>query len=63
MVKYYLDMLGMTCAADLFVNQVNARGDISQHPCPMKETFLLGEQLASSGDSVAKIPLERWVAR
>ena len=48
-MKYCFDVLDMTYAANLFVNQIDQRGDIQKHPSAMDEAFRLGNQLVTVG--------------
>jgi multimeric flavodoxin WrbA len=45
-MKYWLDALGCAYAANLFVNQVDQRGEARTHAEAMKEAFRLGRTLA-----------------
>ena len=46
--KYFLDVLEMSYAANLFVNNIDAPGQIKQHPTAMDEAFRLGRKLVST---------------
>lgn len=46
--KYFLDVLEMNYAANLFVNKIDEPGQIKQHPSAMDEAFRLGRELAST---------------
>jgi multimeric flavodoxin WrbA len=46
-MKIYFDSLQVHYTANLFVNQVDARGEIEKHPTAMKEAYRLGNQLAT----------------
>ncbi|MHC4113467.1 MAG: flavodoxin family protein [Planctomycetota bacterium] len=46
--KYFLDVLEMNYAVNLFVNNIDAPGQIKQHPCAMDEAYRLGRELAST---------------
>lgn len=46
--KYFLDVLEMSYAANLFVNKIDEPGQIKQHPSAMDEAFRLGRELAST---------------
>jgi len=46
--KYFLDVLDMNYAANLFVNKIDEPGQIKQHPSAMEEAFRLGRDLAST---------------
>jgi multimeric flavodoxin WrbA len=45
-MKYWFDALGCAYAANLFVNQVDQRGEVRGHPQAMQEAFRLGRALA-----------------
>ena len=47
-MKYYLDVLDMHYTANLFVNQIDALGQIKSHPSAMNEAFRLGKELITS---------------
>lgn len=55
--KYFFDVLDMTYFANLFVNKVDAAGEIQQHPSAMNEAFRLGRELVSTDT----LPLEKPV--
>lgn len=44
-MKYFLDVLDMHYAANLFVNNIDAPGQIKKHPSTMNEAFRLGKEL------------------
>jgi multimeric flavodoxin WrbA len=46
-MKYWLDVLDMRYAANLFVNNVDDAGDVQKHPTAMNEAFRLGKDLAT----------------
>ena len=46
--KYFLDVLEMNYAANLFVNKIDEPGRIKKHPTAMDEAFRLGRDLAST---------------
>ena len=46
MMKIYFDSLDVRYASNLFVNQVDEKGDIEKHPSAMDEAFKLGSALA-----------------
>lgn len=50
-MKYYLNVLDMRYAANLFVNQVDALGEIRKHPSAMNEAFRLGKELVTAPKS------------
>jgi hypothetical protein len=43
--KYFFDVLDMAYVANLFVNKVDAAGEIKEHPSAMDEAFRLGREL------------------
>jgi multimeric flavodoxin WrbA len=47
-MKYYLDVLEMRYAANLFVNQIDTLGQIKSHPSAMNEAFRLGKELVTA---------------
>ncbi len=57
-MKYYLDALDVGYFANLFVNQVDARGAIRDHPSAMTEAFHLGSALASFAGPMPDEPLD-----
>ncbi len=46
--KYFLDVLDMNYAVNLFINKIDDPGQIKQHPSAMQEAFRLGRELAST---------------
>ena len=44
-MKYWFDVLDMQYAANLFVNKVDAKGDVERHPSAMAEARRLGAAL------------------
>jgi len=50
-MKYFFDAAEFTYAANLFVNQVDGRGDILKHPRAMAEAARLGRALAAPDGS------------
>jgi multimeric flavodoxin WrbA len=46
-MKTYFDSLDVRYASNLFVNQIDKRGDIEKHQSAMEEAFKLGSALAS----------------
>ena len=46
-VRYWLDVLEMKQDSNLFVNQVDAKGDILKHPTALQEAARLGELLVT----------------
>lgn len=55
--KYFLDVLDMTYVANLFVNKVDAAGEIKQHPSAMDEAYRLGRELASTDTPPPEKPI------
>ena len=59
-MKYYLDVLDMRYTANLFVNKVDALGQIKKHASAMNEAFRLGRELvitAACGEQPINIEL------
>ncbi|MHC4498015.1 MAG: flavodoxin family protein [Planctomycetota bacterium] len=57
--RYYLNVLEMRYAASLFVNQVDALGEIRKHPSAMDHAFRLGHELATvAGDPQEPVNVE-----
>lgn len=54
-MKYWLDVLEMRHVSSLFVNQVDARGDIRKHPSALEESFRLGQQLVMRPQASEKV--------
>jgi len=46
-LKSYFDVLELKYVSNLFVNQVDVRGAIRQHPCALQEAFRLGKELVT----------------
>ena len=46
--KYYLDVLDMNYTANLFVNKVDARGQIKENTAAMEQAFRLGRELVTA---------------
>ena len=55
-MKYFFDAAEFTYAANLFVNQVDGRGDILKHPRAMAEAARLGSAIAAAGMPPPKEP-------
>ncbi len=47
-VKYWLDVLEMKHVSSLFVNQVDAKGDILKHPSALEEALRMGQSLVTA---------------
>lgn len=56
-MKYWFDVLEIHSFANLFVNQVDGRGDILKHPQAMAEAFRLGGLLAAAEAPMPDAPL------
>ena len=54
-MKYFFDVLEVRWQSNLFVNKVDARGDILNHPDALNEAFRLGKELADAQGT----PLEK----
>jgi multimeric flavodoxin WrbA len=48
-MKTYFDALDIGYAANLFVDKVDDRGEIKEHPLALEEAYRLGSQLAGTG--------------
>ena len=57
-MKTYFDSLQMHHTANLFVNQIDALGEIKKHPTAMKEAYRLGSQLAASDTKPPEKPID-----
>ena len=53
-MRYWLDVLDMSYALNLFVNKIDERGAVLQHPSAMKEAFRLGGELVSADNMVSE---------
>ena len=53
-VKYWLDVLQVTHAASLFVNQVDNKGDIVRHALAWDEAFRLGAEVVTDSAAPAR---------
>jgi hypothetical protein len=51
-MKFYFDAMDINYAANLFINKVDYRGEIQNHPDALKEAFRLGKELIT-----AELPL------
>jgi len=56
--KYWFDSLQMVHVANLFVNQVDAAGDVLKHPLAMAEALRLGAALADADAPVPETPAD-----
>lgn len=57
-MKYWFDSLEMAHFANLFVNQVDAAGDVLKHPRAMAEAFRLGAALADADAPASDTPTD-----
>lgn len=56
-MKYFLDVLDMNYTANLFVNKVDALGQIEKHPSAMNEAYRLARDLVSSDTPPPEKPI------
>jgi multimeric flavodoxin WrbA len=56
--KYFFDVLEMNYTANLFVNKVDAAGEIKEHPSAMDEAFRLGRELAATDAPPPEKPVD-----
>ncbi len=61
-MTYYFDVLEVSYFANLFVNQVDGRGEIRKHPTAMEEAFRLGARLAGFEEPLPEKPHEQWLS-
>ena len=57
-MKYFLDVLDINYAANLFVNKMENAGQIKEHPSAMKEAFRLGAELAVADAALPGEPVD-----
>jgi multimeric flavodoxin WrbA len=57
-MKTYFDSLQVHYTANLFVNKIDALGEIEKHPTAMKEAYRLGSQLAATGAAPTDKPID-----
>jgi len=57
-VKYWFDSLEVTHFANLFVNRVDAAGDVVKHSRAMAEAYRLGAALADANRPAPKAPMD-----
>ena len=57
-IRYWLDALDMSYVLNLFVNKMDERGAVLQHPSAMKEAFRLGGELVSADRTVSEEPVD-----
>ena len=56
-MKYFFDVLDMSYTTNLFVNKVDALGEIEKHPSAMDEACRLGRELISSDTPAPEKPI------
>jgi len=56
-MKYWFDALEVGYFANLFVNGVDSRGDVLEHPQALAEAQRLGRALAAAGEPMPEKPL------
>jgi len=54
----FFDALQMHYVSNLFINKVNALGEIEKHPSALKEAFRLGKELTTSDTLPPKKPID-----
>lgn len=54
----YFDSLQVHYVANLFVNKIDALGDIEKHPSALNEAYRLGSLLAATGTPPPKKPID-----
>jgi len=57
-MKHYFDALDIAYAFNLFVNRIDAKDDIRNHPAAMTEAFRLGRELVCAEAPTPKEPLD-----
>ena len=57
-MKTYFDSLQVHYTANLFVNKIDALGEIEKHPTAMKEAYRLGTQLVASVTELPEKPID-----
>ncbi|MHC4204659.1 MAG: flavodoxin family protein [Planctomycetota bacterium] len=57
-MKTYFDSLQVRYAANLFVNKIDALGEIEKHPTAMKEAYRLGSQLVADDAEPPEKPID-----
>ena len=57
-MKTYFDSLQVHYTANLFVNKIDALGEIEKHPTAMKEAYRLGAQLVAAGAAPPDKPID-----
>jgi multimeric flavodoxin WrbA len=56
-MKAYFDVLDVNYVANLFVNKVDKRGAIKEHPSAMKEAYRLGSELVTTTTAAPQQPV------
>ncbi len=62
-MKSYFDSLQMHYVSNLFINKVNALGEIEKHPSALKEAFRLGKELTTADTLPPKKPIDIELTR
>ena len=57
-MKSYFDSLQVHYTANLFVNKIDALGEIEKHPTAMKEAYRLGSQLVAEDAELLEKPID-----
>lgn len=57
-MKYFFDALDVHYTLNLFVNRVDAKGEIDDHPTALKEAWRLGRELVPGEKPAAKKPVD-----
>jgi multimeric flavodoxin WrbA len=57
-MKTYFDSLQVHYTANLFVNKIDALGEIEKHPTAMKEAYRLGSQLVATDTALPDKPID-----
>jgi multimeric flavodoxin WrbA len=57
-MKSYFDLLQVNYAANLFVNKIDALGEVEKHPSALKEAYRLGSQLAATDSPPPQKPID-----
>ena len=57
-MRYWLNVLDISYALNLFVNKIDDRGAVLQHHSAMKEAFRLGGELVSADEMVSEASVD-----
>jgi hypothetical protein len=57
-MKSYFDALQVNYALNLFINQIDAPGEIEEHPSTLNEAFRLGRELVASDTPPSEKPID-----